>query len=173
MDITRPPEHGYLSECVFELRRTCPNYKWKKVSPAYCHFNLGNTQTNEYFFSVRTTKVWVPFIPFIPFNPFYHICFPLFPMIKIFFLALLFCRSYHPPPQTPLCGSTPILILVSLSTLISFSANPRNYDVGFPEGVWFAGRWKQCSQPSRGGIQKVRMVWFGLVCWYIRTVFPT
>ena len=27
-----------LVRYVFELSRTCPNYWWKKVLPAYCHF---------------------------------------------------------------------------------------------------------------------------------------
>ena len=32
-----PPPNGYLSEIRCELR-TCPNYWWIKVLPAYCHF---------------------------------------------------------------------------------------------------------------------------------------
>ena len=40
MDITRPPPlTDILVKYVFVLRRTCPNYWWKKVLPAYCHFN--------------------------------------------------------------------------------------------------------------------------------------
>ena len=29
-----------LVKYVFEIRRTCPNYRGTKVSPAYCHFNI-------------------------------------------------------------------------------------------------------------------------------------
>ena len=41
MDITRPPPPltDILEKYVFEFRRTSPNYWWKKVLPAYCHFN--------------------------------------------------------------------------------------------------------------------------------------
>ena len=28
-----------LTKYVFEYRRTCPNYRRKKVLPKYCHFN--------------------------------------------------------------------------------------------------------------------------------------
>ena len=40
MDITRPPPPlmDILVKYIFELRRTCPNYWWKKVLPAYRHF---------------------------------------------------------------------------------------------------------------------------------------
>ena len=35
MDIKRPPGYRYLSEIVFELRRTCPNYWQKKKFNQY------------------------------------------------------------------------------------------------------------------------------------------
>ena len=38
MNITRHSLNGYLSEYVFEYRRTRPN-RLKKVLPAYCHFS--------------------------------------------------------------------------------------------------------------------------------------
>ena len=41
MDITRPLLTDILVKYVLELRRTCPNYWWKTVLPAYCLFNKG------------------------------------------------------------------------------------------------------------------------------------
>ena len=40
MDITRPPLTDILVKYAFVLRRTCPNYWWEKVLPAYCHFKI-------------------------------------------------------------------------------------------------------------------------------------
>ena len=37
MDITRPPLNGYLSEIRFCAQENMS--WWKKVLPAYCHFN--------------------------------------------------------------------------------------------------------------------------------------
>ena len=45
MNITGPPLMDILFKYTFELRRTCPNFWWKKVLPAYRHFNTNNLRT--------------------------------------------------------------------------------------------------------------------------------
>ena len=53
MDITSPPPPftDILVKNVFVLRRTCTNYWWKKVFPAYCHFKIILVGGRKYIFS--------------------------------------------------------------------------------------------------------------------------
>ena len=52
------PDMDILVKYVFELRRTCPNYQWKKVSPAYCHFNAIKVWANAIHMWASAIKVW-------------------------------------------------------------------------------------------------------------------
>ena len=49
MDITKgpPPLTDILVKYVFELRRTCPIYLWKKGLTAYSHFKVVNKGSNK------------------------------------------------------------------------------------------------------------------------------
>ena len=40
-DITRPPLTDILVKYFFELRRTCPNYWWKKVPVFFIEYSAG------------------------------------------------------------------------------------------------------------------------------------
>ena len=50
-----PPDTDILVKYVFELRRTCPNYQWKK---AYCHFNAIKVWANAIHVWASAIKVW-------------------------------------------------------------------------------------------------------------------